>query len=186
MEIIPNEEEVANDAIPLAIKSPKIVDWKIYKEKKKIYYEIIKADGKTKMYMVFSKMLESFDKEDLEDVYNNNNNPRILPYYTTTVRMEAEKSVRSNGVVGEDMVEPNKSYLTWTLKEVDGKGKIENRTNKELAGNTKEELTGEKVRELVETPRSQPVKFYLKHRIDNELIEGLIGNSMFNDSLLAI
>nr|GEY51715.1 putative ribonuclease H-like domain-containing protein [Tanacetum cinerariifolium] len=34
MEIIPNEE-VAIDAIPLAVKSLKIVDWKIYKEGKK-------------------------------------------------------------------------------------------------------------------------------------------------------
>nr|GEU64356.1 hypothetical protein [Tanacetum cinerariifolium] len=32
MEIIPNEEEAVIDAIPLAIKSPKIVDWKIHKE----------------------------------------------------------------------------------------------------------------------------------------------------------
>nr|GEX16854.1 hypothetical protein [Tanacetum cinerariifolium] len=69
MEIIPNEEEVAINAIPLAVKSPKIVDWKIYKEGKKSYYQIIRADGKTKMYMVFSKMLKSFNREDLEDLY---------------------------------------------------------------------------------------------------------------------
>nr|GEY99882.1 hypothetical protein [Tanacetum cinerariifolium] len=38
MEIIPNEEEVANDVTPLAVKSSKIVDWKIHKEGKKNYY----------------------------------------------------------------------------------------------------------------------------------------------------
>nr|GEY68616.1 hypothetical protein [Tanacetum cinerariifolium] len=38
MEIISNEEEVAIDAIPLAVKSPWIVNWKIYKEGKKSYY----------------------------------------------------------------------------------------------------------------------------------------------------
>nr|GEZ33741.1 hypothetical protein [Tanacetum cinerariifolium] len=32
MEVILNEEEVAIDAILLVVKSPKIVDWKIYKE----------------------------------------------------------------------------------------------------------------------------------------------------------
>nr|GEW79764.1 hypothetical protein [Tanacetum cinerariifolium] len=37
MEIIPDEEEVAIDAIPLAVKPPKIVGWKIYKEGRKIY-----------------------------------------------------------------------------------------------------------------------------------------------------
>ncbi|GJW18919.1 retrovirus-related pol polyprotein from transposon TNT 1-94 [Tanacetum coccineum] len=35
MEIIPDEEEVAIDDIPLAIKSPSIVDWKIHKEGRK-------------------------------------------------------------------------------------------------------------------------------------------------------
>ncbi|GJT68698.1 MAK10-like protein [Tanacetum coccineum] len=38
------------------------------------------------------------------------------------IRMEDEKSVKSNRVVGEDMVEPNKSDLAGTLEEVDGKG----------------------------------------------------------------
>ncbi|GKB10403.1 hypothetical protein Tco_0844326 [Tanacetum coccineum] len=32
MEIIPDEEELAIDAIPLAVKSPSIVDWNIHKE----------------------------------------------------------------------------------------------------------------------------------------------------------
>nr|GEZ42429.1 hypothetical protein [Tanacetum cinerariifolium] len=35
METISDEEEVAIDAIPLAVKSSRIVDWKIYKERKK-------------------------------------------------------------------------------------------------------------------------------------------------------
>ncbi|GKD67758.1 hypothetical protein Tco_1321848 [Tanacetum coccineum] len=69
LEIIPDEEEVTIDAIPLAVKSPRIVDWKIHKEGKKSYYQIIRADGKSQMYMVFSHMLKSFDKEYLKDLY---------------------------------------------------------------------------------------------------------------------
>nr|GFB04058.1 hypothetical protein [Tanacetum cinerariifolium] len=69
MEIIPDKEEVSIDAIPLAVKSLKIVNWKIYKEGKKSYYQMIRADEKSQMYMVFSKMLESFNREDLEDLY---------------------------------------------------------------------------------------------------------------------
>nr|GEW86404.1 UBN2 domain-containing protein [Tanacetum cinerariifolium] len=69
IEIIPDEEEVVIDAIPLSIKSPKIVDWKIYKEGRKSYYQIMRVDGKSQMYMVFSQMLKSFDREDLEDLY---------------------------------------------------------------------------------------------------------------------
>ncbi|GKC22983.1 hypothetical protein Tco_1025133 [Tanacetum coccineum] len=45
MEVIPDEEEVAVDAIPLATKPPSIIDWKIHKEGKKSYYQIIRADG---------------------------------------------------------------------------------------------------------------------------------------------
>nr|GEZ48045.1 hypothetical protein [Tanacetum cinerariifolium] len=69
IKIVPSKKEVAIDAIPLAVKSPRIVNWKINKEGKKSYYQIIRAGGKTQMYMVFSKMLESFDREDLEDLY---------------------------------------------------------------------------------------------------------------------
>ncbi|GJX66479.1 hypothetical protein Tco_0300822 [Tanacetum coccineum] len=38
MEIVPDEEEVAIDAIPLATKPPTIIDWKNHKEGKKNYY----------------------------------------------------------------------------------------------------------------------------------------------------
>ncbi|GJT88792.1 hypothetical protein Tco_1070509 [Tanacetum coccineum] len=69
LEIIPDEEEVTIDAIPLAVKSPSIVGWKIHKEGRKSYYRIMRADGKSQMYMIFSQMLKSFDKQDLEDLY---------------------------------------------------------------------------------------------------------------------
>ncbi|GKB56140.1 hypothetical protein Tco_0912326 [Tanacetum coccineum] len=69
MELIPDEEEVAIDVVPLAIKSPSIVGWKIHKEGKKSYYQIIRADGKSQMYRIFSHMLKSFSREDLEDLY---------------------------------------------------------------------------------------------------------------------
>ncbi|GJT77165.1 hypothetical protein Tco_1043890 [Tanacetum coccineum] len=69
MEVIPDEEEVAIDVVPLATKPPTIVDWKIHKEGKKSYYQIVRADGKSQMYRVFSLMLKSFSREDLEDLY---------------------------------------------------------------------------------------------------------------------
>nr|GFA81830.1 hypothetical protein [Tanacetum cinerariifolium] len=50
VKIIPDEEEVAIDAIPLAVKPPSIVDWEIHKEGKKSYYKIIRADGSSKIY----------------------------------------------------------------------------------------------------------------------------------------
>ncbi|GJW06462.1 ribonuclease H-like domain, reverse transcriptase, RNA-dependent DNA polymerase [Tanacetum coccineum] len=69
MEVMRDKEEVALDVIPLAIKSLSIVDWKIHKEGKKSYYQIIRADGHLKMYLVFSHMLKSFNIKDLETLY---------------------------------------------------------------------------------------------------------------------
>ncbi|GJT96495.1 hypothetical protein Tco_1092013 [Tanacetum coccineum] len=46
MGIVP-DEEVAIDAIPLATKSLIIVDWKIIKEGKMGYFQIIRADGRS-------------------------------------------------------------------------------------------------------------------------------------------
>ncbi|GKA63500.1 hypothetical protein Tco_0763106 [Tanacetum coccineum] len=69
MKIVFDEEEVAIDAIPLDVKPPSIVDWKIHTEGKKSYYQIIRADGKSQMYLVFSHMLKIFDREDLETLW---------------------------------------------------------------------------------------------------------------------
>nr|GEZ56422.1 hypothetical protein [Tanacetum cinerariifolium] len=63
------KKKIAIDAILVAVKSPKIVDWKIYKEEKKSYYQIVRADGKSQMYTIFSQMLKSFDRKDLKDLH---------------------------------------------------------------------------------------------------------------------
>nr|GFB54740.1 hypothetical protein [Tanacetum cinerariifolium] len=66
LEIVPYDgDEVTIDATPLSIKTL-IVDYKIYKEGRKIFFQIIKADGNSQMYLTFSKMLKNFDREDLE------------------------------------------------------------------------------------------------------------------------
>ncbi|GKB51061.1 hypothetical protein Tco_0901814 [Tanacetum coccineum] len=66
MKIVPDEEEVAIDAIPLDTKPPTIVDYKIIKEGKISFFQIIRADGSSKRYSSFIQMLKSFDREDLE------------------------------------------------------------------------------------------------------------------------
>ncbi|GKC93931.1 hypothetical protein Tco_1159373 [Tanacetum coccineum] len=45
---IVSDDEVAIDAIPLATKPPIIVDWKIIKEGKMGYFQIIRADGSSR------------------------------------------------------------------------------------------------------------------------------------------
>nr|GEV69868.1 hypothetical protein [Tanacetum cinerariifolium] len=76
--------------------------------------------------------------------------------------------------------------MAETLEEVDKDDEVDNRTNNEPVRSAEKDLTREKVRELVETPRSQPVRFYLKHKINKELIEGLVVKPRFNYSLLAM
>ncbi|GJW69003.1 hypothetical protein Tco_0123427, partial [Tanacetum coccineum] len=69
IEVVLYKKEVAIAAIPLATKPPSIVDYKIHKEGKKTYYQVIRANGSSKMYLVFRDMLKSFDKEDLETLW---------------------------------------------------------------------------------------------------------------------
>ncbi|GJW79780.1 hypothetical protein Tco_0143755, partial [Tanacetum coccineum] len=63
--ILDDGDDVTIDATPLSVKIL-IVDYKIYQEGKKSFFQIIRADGKTQMYLTFSKMLKNFDREDLE------------------------------------------------------------------------------------------------------------------------
>ncbi|GJV66556.1 hypothetical protein Tco_1482065 [Tanacetum coccineum] len=110
MKVIPGEEEVAIDAIPLASKSPTIVDWKIHKEGKKSYYQIVRADGKSQMYLVFSHMLKSFDREDLEDLYK-----LVKARYGSTRLVEDLDLVLWNDL--KNMFEPHVEDEIWKLQQ---------------------------------------------------------------------
>ncbi|GKC13415.1 hypothetical protein Tco_1010197 [Tanacetum coccineum] len=63
---IVQDDEVAIDAIPLATKPPMIVDFQIHTKGKQGYYEIIRADGSLKIYLVFSQLLKEFNREYLK------------------------------------------------------------------------------------------------------------------------
>ncbi|GKE47795.1 hypothetical protein Tco_1479053 [Tanacetum coccineum] len=63
-----------------------------------------------------------------------------------------------------------------SVREAETKNKAKNRAkNKPIQKPEKEEV--------VEAPSSQLVEYYLKHRINEKLIEGLIDNNRFNDFL---
>ncbi|GKD45656.1 hypothetical protein Tco_1270301 [Tanacetum coccineum] len=61
MEIVP-DGEVGIDAIPLATKSPIIVDWKIIKEGKIGYFQIIRADGSSRAKHGNTRPEEAYEK----------------------------------------------------------------------------------------------------------------------------
>nr|GEU70633.1 hypothetical protein [Tanacetum cinerariifolium] len=67
LEIVPeDDDDVTIKATPISSKSPTIVDYKIYKEGKKSYFKIIKADGTSQNYLTFGTMFKNFNREDLE------------------------------------------------------------------------------------------------------------------------
>nr|GEZ14706.1 hypothetical protein [Tanacetum cinerariifolium] len=67
LKIVPeDDDDVAIKATLLSSKSPTIVDYKIYKEGKKSYFKIIKADGNSQNYLTFGAMFKNFNREDLE------------------------------------------------------------------------------------------------------------------------
>nr|GEU63024.1 ribonuclease H-like domain-containing protein [Tanacetum cinerariifolium] len=68
MRIIP-KEDIAIEAIPLAIKPPMIIEYKIVKEEKISTYHIIRADGSTRRYTLMINLLENIDREDLETLW---------------------------------------------------------------------------------------------------------------------
>ncbi|GJW44351.1 hypothetical protein Tco_0073150 [Tanacetum coccineum] len=105
LEIIPDEEEITIDDVPLAVKSPSIVDWKVVKDGKKSYYQIIRADRSSKLYLVFNKMLRSFDREDLETL------DKLVKF-----RYKSTRPVEEDRVLWGDlmtMFEPNAANDMW-------------------------------------------------------------------------
>nr|GFA57867.1 hypothetical protein [Tanacetum cinerariifolium] len=64
--VFEDDDDVAIKATPISSKSPTIVDYKIYREGKKSYFKIIRADKNSQNYITFGIMFKNFNKEDLE------------------------------------------------------------------------------------------------------------------------
>nr|GEV10824.1 hypothetical protein [Tanacetum cinerariifolium] len=68
LNIVPSDD-IAINVESLATKYP-IVDWKTYiLTENMMYYQIIKADGSSKNYEIFSEMLNDFDRQDVIDLH---------------------------------------------------------------------------------------------------------------------
>ncbi|GJU66370.1 hypothetical protein Tco_1252629 [Tanacetum coccineum] len=92
------------------------------------------------------------------------------------IREEEEKNDIYDVATGDDSKETNGPDMEVSVKEVKTKNRAENGAkNKPIKKPEKEEV--------VEAPSSRLVEYYLKHRINEKLIEGLVDNNRFNDSL---
>ncbi|GJS12787.1 hypothetical protein Tco_0407259 [Tanacetum coccineum] len=62
-------DEIAMDFESLATKYP-IIDWKTHiLTKNMMCYQIIRADGSSRNYKIFSEMLDDFDRQDVVDLH---------------------------------------------------------------------------------------------------------------------
>nr|GEU37536.1 putative ribonuclease H-like domain-containing protein [Tanacetum cinerariifolium] len=76
---IVSEDEFVMEVESLATKHP-IIDWKIHVLTEHfMYYQIIRADGSSKNYKIFSEMLDDFDRQDVMDLHR-----LVEERYTTT------------------------------------------------------------------------------------------------------
>ncbi|GJU18090.1 hypothetical protein Tco_1146056 [Tanacetum coccineum] len=86
VKVVSKKEEVAIDDIPLATKPPSIVDYKIYKEGKKTYYQIIRADGSSKIpvedldLVLYGDLKTMFDPHVEDQVSKNQSDYRVLDW----------------------------------------------------------------------------------------------------------
>ncbi|GJS85111.1 MAK10-like protein [Tanacetum coccineum] len=87
-------------------------------------------------------------------------------------RGKEERSEKTDVTTGDDFEKPTKTEKEILVKEAEKEDEVGNEPNRK---------TGKK--ETTEAPSSQPVKYYMKHRINEKLIEGLVGNHKFNVSL---
>ncbi|GJV88689.1 hypothetical protein Tco_1532627 [Tanacetum coccineum] len=81
------EEEVAIDAIPLATKPPTIVNWKIHKEGKKNYYQIIRVDGNFLMLFGITTVLIDVNAAQSKLVLLENFNENYSKYLRLLVKL---------------------------------------------------------------------------------------------------
>ncbi|GKA64216.1 MAK10-like protein [Tanacetum coccineum] len=96
---------------------------------------------------------------------------------------EEEKNGDDNVTIGDSIKEHDRLDAGMPLKEAEKENEAKNGTKNEPIKGAEKELTRVKEEEAVEAPSSQPVGYYLKHRINEKLIEGLVENHRFNDSL---
>ncbi|GKA22123.1 zinc finger, CCHC-type containing protein [Tanacetum coccineum] len=92
------------------------------------------------------------------------------------IREEEEKNDIYDVATGDDSKETDRPDMEVSVKEAETKNGAESGAkNKPIKKPEKEEV--------VEAPSSRPVEYYLKHRINEKLIEGLVDNNRFNESL---
>ncbi|GJS89171.1 hypothetical protein Tco_0771807 [Tanacetum coccineum] len=81
-------DDVTIEATPLSIKSPTIVDYKIYKERKKSYFQIIRADVKARFKKIEQvNYMDTFLHLNLKTMFEHNLEDNNILYYLLVEKM---------------------------------------------------------------------------------------------------
>ncbi|GJZ66693.1 reverse transcriptase domain-containing protein [Tanacetum coccineum] len=90
--------------------------------------------------------------------------------YISLIREEEGKNNIYDVATGDDSKETDRPDMEVLVKEAETKNRAE-------SGAKNKPIKKPKKEEVVEAPSSRPVEYYLKHRINEKLIEGLVDNN---------
>nr|GFB60103.1 MAK10-like protein [Tanacetum cinerariifolium] len=92
------------------------------------------------------------------------------------VKIEKEKGTQANAIADNDTMRLDGSDTVVPMSEVDKKNEAGNEAEDEIVKSAEEKLNKTDEEKSGETPYSQPIGYYLKHKINKKLVEGLIKN----------
>ncbi|GJY22860.1 zinc finger, CCHC-type containing protein [Tanacetum coccineum] len=95
----------------------------------------------------------------------------LLKELTTSTKKRSDKTE----VTSDNIEKPTETEAKIPVKEAETKNGAENRAENKPIKTPENE-------DAVEAPGSRPVAYYLKHKINEKLIEGLVDNNRFNNS----
>ncbi|GJW78875.1 CAAX amino terminal protease [Tanacetum coccineum] len=104
----------------------------------------------------------------------------------SVIREEEEKDVVNNKAIIESIVEPNKSEEEEPPKKASVTNGVKRRVDDKPTKSVRDNITKNKEEEAAGASSSHTIGYYLKHRINEKLIEGLMDNQKLNDSLLGV
>ncbi|GJX31620.1 hypothetical protein Tco_0241475 [Tanacetum coccineum] len=126
----------------------------------------------------FLKLVDSLDldvanrertrlEEDRHTVTKNVNSISLI-------KGEGENNANDNTTSGDSIERPDGSDAEVPINKFEKENKAKNRTKNKPIKSVEKEPTQVNEEESVEAPSSQPVGYYLKHMINEKLIEGLV------------
>nr|GEU41528.1 hypothetical protein [Tanacetum cinerariifolium] len=101
------------------------------------------------------------------------------------IQMEEGENRENNEPIDKSVMEPSKPDEEEPPNGIDMKNEVERKTNDKSTKSKRESVTRNEKDEPVGGSSSHVVGYYLKHRINEKLIEGLLENHRFNYSLSA-